>query len=292
MIPVFEAALSREAALRRATDAFAARGIAPARGDARFLALHALGLTPVDLAVRGGRPLGDGGAAALGAAVARRLAGEPVARIIGAWEFWGLPFALSPATLVPRPDTETVVRVALDELGARDRAWSILDLGTGSGCILVALLCELAQARGIGLDRSHEALVTARGNAAMNGVASRARFVRGDWCAALRGPFDLIVANPPYIASGTIADLAAEVRAHDPAAALDGGADGLRAYRAILRGIAERPGLLARDGRVVLEIGFDQADAVVGLARAEGLGKGVVTRDLPGHPRVVTLTPV
>ncbi|WP_336487159.1 peptide chain release factor N(5)-glutamine methyltransferase [Methylobacterium nigriterrae] len=264
----------------------------PERGaasDARFLLLHALGLCATDLVLRGDAPIGRPGAQALSDALARRIAGEPVARIAGAWEFWGLPFHLSPATLVPRPDTETLVEAALAAIGDRDRPLRILDLGTGSGCILVALLTELPRAFGIGLDRSFAALRTARSNAALNGVAGRAAFLNADWCASLGGPFDLIVSNPPYIARAVIPGLSREVRLHDPIEALDGGADGLDAYRRILAGIAAPPHLLVKDGVLALEIGFDQAALVSDLGRSAGFADVRVGRDLAGHDRVVVL---
>ncbi len=289
--PTLSPTLARDAALRRLVQAFAAAGIANPRGEARFLAEHALGLSAADLLLQGRTPLGAAGAQALEAAAGRRLAGEPVARIVGAWEFWGLPFALSPETLVPRPDTETLVEASLRLLPERDRRLRLVDLGTGSGCILVALLHERPHAFGIGLDRSQEALLTARANAAANGVGGRAAFLRGSWLDAVSGPFDLIVSNPPYIASGVIPTLQAEVRGHDPMAALDGGTDGLDAYRAILAGIARRPGLLAPGGAVALEIGYDQAEAVTDLADAAGFREITLARDLAGQARVVTLRP-
>ncbi|WP_438345534.1 peptide chain release factor N(5)-glutamine methyltransferase [Methylorubrum populi] len=284
-------ALSREAALRRLVGAFEAAGLPDARSDARFLTLHILALTPLDLSLRGREPLGGAGAEALGRAAARRLAGEPVARILGAWEFWGLPFALSSDTLVPRPDTESVVEAALGLFPERERKLRLIDLGTGSGCILVALLHERPRAYGIGLDRAQGALAVARNNAAANGVADRASFLCGSWLDALSGPFDLIVSNPPYIAAPVIATLEPEVRLHDPRAALDGGDDGLDAYRAILAGLARRPGLLSAQGALVLEIGYDQGPALTGLAQAMGFADVRVGRDLAGNDRVVTLRP-
>ncbi|MFY9292320.1 MAG: peptide chain release factor N(5)-glutamine methyltransferase [Methylorubrum rhodinum] len=283
--------LPRAAALRQLTQTFTAAGLANPRGDARFLAEHALGLSSSELILHGQAPLGESGAQALGEAAARRLAGEPVARILGAWEFWGLPFRLSPETLVPRPDTETLVEAALRLFPERHRPLRLIDLGTGSGCILVALLHERPEAFGIGLDRSQDALATAKANAEANGVASRAAFLRGSWLDALAGPFDLIVSNPPYIGTGVIPTLDAEVREHDPPAALDGGPDGLDAYRAILGNIAQRPGLLAAHGVVALEIGYDQATAVTELARKAGFSDVTVARDLAGQARVVTLRP-
>ncbi len=275
---------SRIAARARAVDALAARGIETAVLDARILVEEALGVTATDLALRGAEPVGREGAERLGSFLARRAAGEPVARIIGAWEFWGLPFGLSPETLVPRPDTETLVEAAL---GLRpDGPHRLADLGTGSGCILVALLTEWPSAFGVGLDRSPGALRTAQANAARNGVADRAAFVVGDWAASLAGPFDLVVANPPYIASHVIAGLSGEVRDHDPRLALDGGPDGLDAYRIIL---AQVPPLLRPGGHLLVEIGYDQEAALRGLATVHGLG-AEVRRDLAGHPRVVVMT--
>lgn len=282
--------LSRRAALREAVAHYEAAGIADAAGDARFLLLGVLGLDARDLALDGERRLGADERLRLDAALTRRLAGEPVARILGAWDFWGLPFRLGPETLVPRPDTETVVEAALAAMPDRAAPLRILDLGTGSGCILVALLGELPRAHGLGLDRSLPALRTARENARVNGVAARAAFVAGDWCDALSGPFDLVVANPPYIARGLIQGLEREVRAHDPVAALDGGTDGLDAYRRIFDGLS-RDVILASGGTLVVEIGFDQAEAVRALARAAGLADRGLSRDLAGHDRALIFGP-
>ncbi|GJE04344.1 peptide chain release factor N(5)-glutamine methyltransferase [Methylobacterium isbiliense] len=278
--------LPRAQALVRAGARLAGRGIETAALDARILTLDSLGLSAVDLALRGDEPIGPEGAARLEAALARREAGEPVARILGTWDFWGLPFRLSPATLVPRPDTETVVEAALALGLPREAPRRLLDLGTGSGCLLVALLSEWPRAIGLGLDRSHEALLTARDNALRNAVAARALFVRGDWGAALRGPFDVIVSNPPYIAARVIAGLAEEVRSHDPRLALDGGEDGLDAYRVI---IAQAPELLAPGGRLVVEMGFDQEGPLRALAEGSDLRVLGVRRDLAGHSRVAVL---
>jgi release factor glutamine methyltransferase len=279
---------TRAEALRQVTQRLAAAGIGD--NDARFLVLDVLRLTGTDLILGGAEPLGAPGAASLSRAVDRRLAGEPVARIVGAWEFWGLPFGLSPDTLVPRADTETLVEAALARLPERTRATTLLDLGTGSGCILVALLRECPRAFGIGLDRSEAALVQARANARANGVGERAAFVRTDWSAGLAGAFDLIVSNPPYIPAATIATLAPEVRCHDPMAALDGGADGLDAYRRILAEVASGPVRLAAGGTLLFEVGHDQAAAVLDLGRQAGLVPGGITHDLAGQARVVTFT--
>jgi release factor glutamine methyltransferase len=254
--------------------------------DARLLLLSALGIPATELLTRPDTPLTPEEADRLSAHALRRLAREPVARIIGEREFWGLPFVLSPETLVPRPDSETVVETALGLIPDRRAPLLIADLGTGSGCLLTALLHELPQASGLGIDRSQGALRTARHNATVNGVGARSLFVASDWARAIRGPFDLIVSNPPYIASPVIPGLDAEVREHDPLLALDGGTDGLDAYRIILDD-AER--LLEPGGLLVVEIGYDQADALRRLARAHALEVLTVAHDLSGSPRGVAL---
>ncbi|MCC0807707.1 peptide chain release factor N(5)-glutamine methyltransferase [Methylobacterium sp. W2] len=284
---------SRAQALRHAVTALSEAGIDGGANDARFLLLHVLGITPTELALSGTVPIGEQGALRLGDAMRRRLAGEPVARILGEWEFWGLPFVLNAATLVPRPDTETVVDAALALHPTRDRPLRLLDLGTGSGCILVSLLSEWKQGFGVGLDRSHEALACARTNARINGVGRRAAFLAGDWCSALGKPFDIVLSNPPYIPSATISTLSKEVRCHDPRGALDGGEDGLAAYRRIVtevRGAAGGCALLTPDGALVFEIGHDQAEDVLRIGRQAGFARGSVRHDLAGHARVVTLS--
>ena len=261
--------------------------------DARILVGHALKLDHAALASQAERRLTDGEIDAIAALAQRRLNGEPVARIVGTKEFWGLPLTLNADTLVPRPETETVVEAALAALGeARGRALRIADLDTGSGALLLALLSELPAAHGVGTDISVAALACARSNAAALGLAGRASFVACDHGAALGGAalgggFDLIVANPPYVASGDIAALAPEVRDFDPRAALDGGADGLAAYRAIAND-ARR--LLAPGGLLVLELGAGQRDAVTSLTAAAGLTPGACRNDLSGVPRALAIT--
>jgi release factor glutamine methyltransferase len=218
----------------------------------------------------------------------RRLAGEPVARILGHKEFWGLSLQLSAATLVPRPDTETVVELALEAIraaGAIDCPLRIADLGTGSGAILLALLSELPQARGFGTDISAAALQTATTNAVQAGVADRASFIVCDYASGLSGPFDLIVSNPPYIRSADIIGLATEVRDHDPMAALDGGADGLDAYRAL---IPQAAALLTVGGALIVEAGQGQSSDIEALMKAAGLIRGLAPKaDLGGIRRAV-----
>jgi release factor glutamine methyltransferase len=228
------------------------------------------------------------------ALVERRASGEPVGRILGRREFWGLDFALGPDTLEPRPDSEALVEAALDFV---DRAYGrqaplrIADLGTGTGCLLIALLSELPAAWGTGVDISAGAVAVARGNAEAIHVSDRAHFVVGSWTAPLvlsggETRFDVIVTNPPYIESDACAKLDREVAEHDPVAALDGGPDGLDAYRAILSDI---PRVMAPYGALFLELGRGQAAAVCDLARSRGLMPGAVHRDLAGIERVLTV---
>ena len=282
-------------ARRALADAFRQAGLDSPELDARLVVGHALGLSHVELTIENASRLGNDAVHALDALAARRLKREPVARILGVKEFWGLPLRLNEATLVPRPETETVVEAALaaiDQHGARSRALRIADLGTGSGALLIALLTELPDAAGIGTDVSLEALAAAHDNAACLGVASRAQFTIDDFGAALAGAFDLVVSNPPYVATGAIATLPPEVR-YDPRRALDGGADGLDSYRTIA-GQARK--LLGPGGHLVVELGIGQESAVAALFRAEGLAPSSARPDLLGipralHARVATMTP-
>jgi release factor glutamine methyltransferase len=277
-----------EAARRMLLARFEAAGIDSAALDARLLTGAVLQLDLTGLIAQGPHQLTIDDAARLDAFAQRRLAGEPVARILGTKEFWGLPLRLSADTLVPRPDTETVVEAALDILRAEGRTQTplrIADLGTGSGAILLALLTELPEARGIGTDLSAAALNTAKGNARDLGLASRADFIVSDYAADLSDPLDLIVSNPPYIRSDDIAALAPEVRDHDPHLALDGGHDGLEAYRRIASQAAR---LLSPHGFLVLEVGQDQEDDVARLVTAAGLTiTGPARTDLAGIGRAV-----
>ena len=277
-----------DAARRTLTARFKSSSIESAELDARMLVGAALGLDLTGLISAAGRRLTADESIRLEDFARRRLGGEPVARILGTREFWGLPLTLSAATLVPRPDTETVVELALDMLRAcpaSDRPLRIADLGTGSGAILLALLSELSGAVGTGTDISVAALATARGNAIQLGLADRAEFIACDYAADLSGPFDLIVSNPPYIRSADIAGLATEVRNFDPHGALDGGRDGLDAYRALIPQAAR---LLAPQGALVVEVGQGQHDDVRGLMIAAGLAPEAPAKaDLAGIRRAV-----
>jgi release factor glutamine methyltransferase len=275
--------------LRDTAVALTAAGIDNARFEARLLLAHAAGLSIEQLIAHGRDAAPDGFAAALRSLTARRIAREPMAYILGEREFWGLPFKVSPAVLVPRPDSETVIEAVLSLMPDRGRAWRILDLGVGSGCLLLTLLREYPQASGVGLDVSNEALAVARQNARALGVSGRARLVSGDWRQAgwserLDGPFDLVVSNPPYIDSAAIEGLMPEVARFEPRLALDGGRDGLDAYRLIA---AAGPELVAADGHLVVEVGEGQAVDVKGLFDMAGLTPLAPWKDLGGIERVV-----
>jgi release factor glutamine methyltransferase len=267
-------------------DKFRAAGLESPDLDARILVAHALSLDHATLAATGARTLDGEETEAIAALALRRLAREPVARIRGSKEFWSLELGIDSSTLVPRPETETVVEVALaaiDAEGLRSRALRIADLGTGSGAILLALLSELPGAIGVGTDTSLGALRVARDNAERLKLA-RALFVVCDMATALAGPFDLIVCNPPYIPSGDIAALVPEVRDFDPHIALDGGADGLDCYRSIA---ATVPALLQPGGALVIELGARQAETVTALLLNKGLVPSAPHADLSGLPRVL-----
>jgi release factor glutamine methyltransferase len=271
------------ALLDGAAEALRAAGIDQPRLEARLLLGHALGVRQADLV---GRRAERVAAPGFDAMVARRAAREPLALIVGHREFWSLDFAVSPATLVPRADSETVIEAALAARPDRGRVRDILDLGTGTGCLLLAALREFPRAWGVGVDLAPAAAALAARNAAALGLAGRAAFLCADWAGALHGGFDLVLANPPYIRSADIATLMAEVAAHEPALALDGGADGLLAYRAIL---AVLPGLLRPGAAAVLEIGQGQAADLTRLAEAAGLAVASQHADLGAVPRAVVL---
>jgi len=279
-------------ARRAVAEQFRAAGLESPELDARILVGHALGLDHSRLVAAASQQISDLTASQIERFAARRLAREPVARIVGMREFWGLQLAVTPDVLVPRPETETVVELALDRLdltGPRTRPLRIADLGTGSGAIMLALLSELPNAHAVGTDTNFRALAVGRANAGRLGLAARTAFVACDFGAALAGPFDLVVSNPPYIASAEIATLAPEVREHDPRGALDGGSDGLVAYRTIA---AAAPHLLTPSGHLVVEIGAGQEGAVMALLEAEGLAIAATRPDFSSIMRALAARPV
>jgi release factor glutamine methyltransferase len=273
--------------------AFRAAGISDPEIDARLLVLAAAGATRLDLIRTPDTRLSPAQEQRLAAYGQRRLAHEPVSRILGRREFWSLDLEVTPAVLDPRPETELLVEGALDYLrrAGRDRQpLTILDLGTGSGAILIALVRELPSVFGIGVDASIEALRVARRNAERHGVGDRARFVAGNWADAIGGKVDLIVSNPPYLTTAEIGGVAPEVRDFDPRAALDGGADGLDAYRAVVAAwqrLGQPP--------MLLEIGATQGvqvSGIIGESSVSGAKPDVgLRRDLAGLPRIVTAMP-
>ncbi|HQF31256.1 MAG TPA: peptide chain release factor N(5)-glutamine methyltransferase [Hyphomicrobiales bacterium] len=277
----------RAAAFRALRDAFRAVGLATPDLDARVLVCAALDITAEDLARDPDMAIGAVGAGRIAEMASRRAAREPVARIVGRREFFGHDFAVGPATLVPRPDTEILVEAVLEALaadGAGEAPVAIADLGTGTGCIVVSLVAALAGATGVGVDLAPEAVEIARRNADAAGVGGRTRFVAGDFAVAAGGEFDVVVSNPPYIETEAIAGLDPEVAAHDPHLALDGGPDGLEAYRRI---VALAPEMLKPQGLLCFEVGLGQAGEVGRLMAEAGFAGIEVRRDLGGVGRVV-----
>lgn len=280
------------AALSDAEGQLAAAGIATARLDAEVLMAHVLGSAREALFLDPDRVLASVEMDDFLKLVSTRAERAPVARILGEKEFWSLDFALNADTLVPRPDSETLIEAALEEAAiSPGEPLRILDLGTGSGCLLIALLTELTEATGVGIDFADKAISCASDNARRHDVAKRVRWMCNDWLSgltaqAIDGPFDLIVSNPPYITQGDIAGLAPEVAEHDPAKALDGGEDGLDIYRTLSEQI---PAFLAPNGRVLLEVGAGQADSVSKILGEKGLQTLRYANDTAGHRRVVVL---
>ena len=279
------AATTRADALAWLAEAFDRAGIEEPRREARLALCAAGGLSAAALIAAPETALGQPAATRLADLAARRAAGEPLSKIAGRREFWGLTLIVSPDVLDPRPETETLVEAALKLIGRRrGERLRILDLGVGSGAILCALLTECPAAHGLGVDASAAAVAIARRNVEACGLAARADIRLGSWTEGVKGPFDLIVSNPPYIPSADIAALAREVRDFDPRLALDGGADGLDAYRMILPASV---GLLARGGRLIVEVGAGQGGEVLGLAARLGFVHAETRRDLAGVERIV-----
>lgn len=272
-------------AWRQVRDRFRASGIDTPELDARLLAQKAFGLDSMALVRREREPAPADQFKTLDQFAQRRLVGEPISRIAGEQEFWGLNFALNDSTLVPRPETEQLVEEGIASLDGK-RSPYVLDLGTGSGAIIVSILDALPKAKGFATDIAEEALAAARQNAERHGVAARLQLKAGPWWQAVPHTemFDLIVANPPYIATPAIAELPAEVRVFDPRAALDGGWDGLEAYRAIAAQAARR---LNPGGLALLEIGYNQGETVSRMFGRAGFGRVEVRKDLAGLDRVV-----
>ena len=273
--------------IRLVSQSFRMTSIESADVDARLLIAEALRLGRAQLIAQSDRLLEAREVNVISALATRRLKHEPVARILGRKEFWSLELAVTPAVLVPRPETETVVESALDFVatrGLRMEKLRLLDIGTGSGALALALLSELLNASAVATDISAEALAVARNNAARHKLDARCRFVACDIAAGVGGPFDLVVSNPPYIARGEIAGLPPEVRDHDPVSALDGGKDGLDFYRR-LAGDSAR--LLGPGALTIVELGAGQGDAVSALFTNAGLTVRSVRKDLAGIPRAL-----
>lgn len=266
-------------ALRAAIPRLRAAGVEEAPRDARILLAHALGIAQDRLTLHLPDEMTASQARSYEEAIVARLARQPVAQILGQRQFWGLGFRVTRDTLDPRPETETLVAAALKAPFHR-----MLDLGTGTGCILLACLHDRPEARGLGVDLSPAALEVARGNARALGLASRAEFLLSDWFSAVPGRFDLIVSNPPYIAAEEMAALAPEVRDWEPHLALTPGGDGLGPYRILAR---EAPARLEPSGRILVEIGPTQGAAVAALFAASGLEEIAILPDLDGRDRVV-----
>ncbi|MFI4987116.1 MAG: peptide chain release factor N(5)-glutamine methyltransferase [Alphaproteobacteria bacterium] len=287
MIKTQESPATCRAALSEAVALLAEAGIAEARLDGRLLLCQATGRSLEGLLADPERALSAAERQHFAGLVARRARREPLAHIRGSREFWSLPFRVTAATLVPRPASETLVEAALALVADRHAPLRVLDLGTGCGCLLLALLAELCAAVGIGVELSEPACRVARDNAAALGLASRAAFLVGNWHAALAGRFDLVLSNPPYVREGAIAELMPEVASFEPRAALSGGVDGLAAYRALAPGLQR---LLAPGGRVVLELGAGQGDGVAGIMTEAGLQEKTRRMDLAGIERCLIMS--
>ena len=272
--------------LKRGAETLEAAGIENPWREARLLLSHASGLTEAELIGYPERAVESAGEFV--ALLDRRIAHEPMSHILGRREFWSLTFEVTADTLDPRPDSETVIEAALDHVRDLEAPLRILDLGTGTGCLLAAMLTELPKGWGIGVERAAATALVAQGNLRRLGLASRGRVVVADWTAPLRGEFDLIVTNPPYIPAADIASLQPEIAIFEPELALDGGADGLSAYREIFPAALK---LLAPGGFLIAEFGDGQSQEVIRLAEAEGLTNCGIRTDLSGRPRCLVCAP-
>jgi len=272
------------AALREAGKRLGAAGVEDAPRDARLLLQAASGLSPAALVGFPERGIDSAMLARFHALVARREKREPMAQILGEREFWSLRFRVTADTLDPRPDSETLVQAVLDRVTDRNVPLRLLDFGTGSGCLLLALLHDLPNATGLGVDISAAALAIAAQNARSLGLEERADFRQANWDDGITPFFDVVISNPPYIARATIAKLQPEVARFEPRLALDGGIDGLDAYRALLPATAR---LLRPGGLAAFEVGLDQADSVAAIGTAGGLRHIATAPDLGGIPRAV-----
>lgn len=280
---------SRSALAAELARRLAQAGIEAPEREARHLLKGVLGLSDIDLVARADAQVSAEHAGQVLDLAARRARGEPLARLLGRREFWSLDFDLAPDTLVPRPETETLVEAALEAFPDRNAALRVLDLGTGTGALLAAFLSERPNAWGLGIDLSEGAARQARANLTALGLSGRSAVMVGNWAAAIKGGFDLVLSNPPYISRDDIAALDVEVRSHDPFLALDGGEDGLDAYRIIAEAL---PRLLRAGGRAVLELGIGQEDDVARLLAQAGLpADGPARRDLGGIARAMVSIP-
>lgn len=286
-------AVSRAVALQNLTVQLRDAGIDTASLDARILIMEAGHLTSTDLYAWPDELMEPNALVRLGEMAQKRINREPVARILGEWEFWGLPFKLSAATLVPRPETELLVEIAIAEYHRRGITNGsfparFVDVGTGTGCIAAAVAHELPEIQGIAIDLSPEATATAQYNMHKNKVSERVSVINGSWTSMLlEGSIDMVLSNPPYIETLDIASLEADVREHDPHLALDGGADGLTPYRAIF---ADAKRILRPDGCIIVEFGKGQAPMVTTIAQDEGFHAQPAIRDLSGIERVIVAT--
>jgi release factor glutamine methyltransferase len=276
--------LNVQEALNQSNDLLSKAGIETARLDARLLIEHALGLSPHESTLKSERLLRAEEYERLQVLMARRAKREPLAYIVAEREFWSLSFKVSPATLVPRPDSETVIETALANITDRGTALTVLDLGTGSGCLLLSLLHELPGATGVGVDRCREALKIARENANQLSLSERASFVCADWSNGLSASFDIILCNPPYISYEDLETLMPEVLNYEPRHALSGGSDGLESYRAVASLISD---MLHVNGKIIFEIGMSQAADVSKILIENGLQVIDNKKDLLGRPRCI-----